>query len=155
MSTLFHLCFSCLDNFCVVHQSSACTMAPGETILLYCVSSQHTSSTDYLWSNESGDVGMNSPVLYVNKPGIYRCVVSNKRRRLGPVYSRTISVTESSGMTLTFCYVAYIYVYNINRTLSHCCLWLYTSYHFNHPSNNSTLFQFSSIFYLFCQAACH
>ena len=48
------------------------------TMPLYC---HHSLSYEYAWDNLSGNVGMHSPVLYVNKPGVYHCSVTDNQKR--------------------------------------------------------------------------
>ena len=87
------------DDFSVVHQSEGnYCLPPRGTIPLYCVASHHSLSYVYERDNLCGDVGMHSPVVYVNKPGVYRCsVTDNQKRRC---YSKSITVNEGTVLYL-------------------------------------------------------
>ena len=89
--------FDCLidiivgGNFVVLHQSQGCTLPSNQVAIVYCIASNHSSSCKYQWRNSDGDVGVNSPVLYVNKPGVYRCTVHCGGQQC---FSRSINVLE-------------------------------------------------------------
>ena len=44
---------------------------------LFCLASNHTIETSYEWICEGVKVGISSPVLYVCKPGLYQCLVTD------------------------------------------------------------------------------
>ena len=87
----------------VVHQSTAKQLLHGkdDVIPLYCVASQHSLSTSYEWDNVAGPVGINSPVIYVTKPGTYRCVVSDAGGKVA--YARNIVVTRGEYICVALC----------------------------------------------------
>ena len=66
--------------------------APGH-VPLFCVASNHSLHYKYEWTSLTGVVGMNSPVYYANKPGIYRCTVTADRLDQ-TCLSRSINVIE-------------------------------------------------------------
>ena len=69
-------------------------ISKGTVVPLFCIASHHSSSYTYKWDNLNGEVGMHSPILYANKPGVYRCTVDDD---LGHIcYSKSISVTEGA-----------------------------------------------------------
>ena len=51
-------------------------MDSGQVVPLFCISPKHSLlDCRYEWRNLSGEIGFNSPVIYANKPGVYRCSV--------------------------------------------------------------------------------
>ena len=74
---------------------------------LFCIAAGHNLSYKYQWERGDDKVGVNSPVLWVNEIGLYRCTISN-----GNVdcFSGVISVTDKDGMFLR------IFVHFV-----HCC----------------------------------
>ena len=67
-------------------------MKKGGVVPLYCIASHHSLQYTYTWDNLDGEVGMHSPILYVNKPGVYRCTIDDD---LGnQCFSRSIVISE-------------------------------------------------------------
>ena len=62
-------------NFVVLHQSLSCTLPRNQVAVIYCIASNHSCLYKYQWRNSEGEVGVNSPVLFVKKPGVYKCTV--------------------------------------------------------------------------------
>ena len=82
----------CTESFCIVHQSpTEHTLAIGEVVALFCVASQHSFRLKYTWDNMNGEVGINSPICFANKSGVYRCTVESDGRKC---YSKSIFITE-------------------------------------------------------------
>lgn len=66
------------EEFSVVHQSTSKSfISDSEVATLYCVASKHSLGFKYTWENDHGVVGVNSPVVFANKTGVYRCTVTN------------------------------------------------------------------------------
>ena len=65
------------------------------SVALHCVASKHCFDYKYEWDNIDGRVGVDSPVLYVNKVGTYRCKVTNM---IDSAQCRSASVSVYEGM---------------------------------------------------------
>ena len=79
------------DSFSVVYQSKDTVLASGQCCPLVCVASGHKLSYIYEWNKvNDGSVGADSPVLWVNTSGIYRCKVSDAGTHC---YSNNVRVT--------------------------------------------------------------
>ena len=85
-------------HFQVVHQSAPDLRLPEEerAVPLYCVASTHTILHKYQWENCGTALSCSSPVLWVNKAGVYKCIVKDAEESM-ECCSREISV---SGMCL-------------------------------------------------------
>lgn len=64
------------DDLHIAHQTKdKITWVLGVTEVLFCIPSPYTLECSFLWSNAHGPVGVDSPVLYIKLPGIYKCTV--------------------------------------------------------------------------------
>lgn len=62
-------------KLCILHQSPMNVVLIGSTPL-FCVANGHKLDYQYQWSKDGAtEVGTNSPVLWVNKAGVYKCTV--------------------------------------------------------------------------------
>ena len=68
---------ACAGHFQVAHQSPPIVYLPeGEqAVALYCVASNHTVLHSYQWENSGVALSGSTPVLWVNKEGIYKCTL--------------------------------------------------------------------------------
>ena len=72
---MYNMCMTFLFSqgmLVVIHQSPRNVLLEGGMVPLYCVVSGHSLECNYSWSQGSEDVGVNSPVLWVNKRGMYK-----------------------------------------------------------------------------------
>ena len=64
------------DDLHIAHQTRGRIMwVVGVTEVIFCIASPYTLECSYCWSNAHGPVGVDSPVLYVKLPGVYKCTV--------------------------------------------------------------------------------
>jgi tRNA A-37 threonylcarbamoyl transferase component Bud32 len=63
----------------ICHQSDPVLLMRSNNCVfpIFCLASNHTLKASYEWSCEGVRVGVSSPVLYVNKPGVYQCLVTD------------------------------------------------------------------------------
>lgn len=74
---------------------------------LYCIATDHNLMYKYQWERANEKIGVNSPVVWVNQVGDYRCTVSNGTTQC---FSEVIHVSDADGKLFEryFC-VVYIY----------------------------------------------
>ena len=66
------------DDLHIAHQTQdRIVWTAGVTEVLFCVASPYTLECSYSWRNAHGPVGVDSPVLYVKLPGVYKCTVKS------------------------------------------------------------------------------
>lgn len=70
--------------------TSPVLLPPNTTIPIYCVVSGHSLYDDYKWDCVDRIVPGNTPVLWVNVPGVYRCRIT----RGGQVCSSAVIIVE-------------------------------------------------------------
>jgi len=82
----------------VIHQSPAEVMLTQEeqTIPLYCIASGHCLEYTYRWNLSGRHTGVNSPVCWVNQPGLYQCRVEHHIMQ-DECSSHLIVVNQQSG----------------------------------------------------------
>ena len=89
------MCICSIDMFRVIHQTTDTVTTEGRCVPLFCVATNHSLSYTYQWESISdGKIGANSPVLWVNKAGSYKCTVSNGSIQC---YSELITVADDDG----------------------------------------------------------
>ena len=75
----------------VVHQSKDTHMEYHKCMPLFCIASGHNMSYIYEWEKvKVGPVGADSPVLWVDSPGLYSCTVTNGMEKC---FSRSMRVS--------------------------------------------------------------
>jgi hypothetical protein len=97
---------SSLGHFQVTHQSPPNVYLPEEeqAVALYCVASNHTVLHSYQWENSGEALSGSTPVLWVNKEGIYKCTVKESEDSSSPeCSSREISVHAFQGTSSGDC----------------------------------------------------
>ena len=67
----------------VMYQSpeEVIVQSDGNAIPLYCVASAHCIEYKYEWQVGGQHTGCNSPILWINTPGLYRCRVRHRIRQ--------------------------------------------------------------------------
>ena len=65
----------------MVHQSPPNVyLTEGEEAMsLYCVASTHSVAHSYQWENSGATLSGSTPVLWVNKTGVYKCTVKGPK----------------------------------------------------------------------------
>ena len=84
----------CIGPFRVISQTTEALVTEGSVIPLFCVATGHNLKYTYKWSTLDQPLSGNTPVMWVNSPGVYRCQVSNKKESC---YSANIIVTKENG----------------------------------------------------------
>ena len=67
----------------IIHQSPSVVLLPKsvrECVPLYAVASCHKPEYTYTWNRSGVSIGTNSPVLWINESGLYRCTVKSNVR---------------------------------------------------------------------------
>lgn len=61
----------------ILHQSPGTVPLERDSkaVPLYCIASKHSQQYEYEWSKSGLQVGYNSSILWINRPGLYRCKV--------------------------------------------------------------------------------
>ena len=69
--------YNIVGVFVIVHQSPGTVYLKqdGSSVPLYCVATTHSLKHTYTWKEDTTSLSASSPVLWVNKPGAYRCTV--------------------------------------------------------------------------------
>ena len=82
------------DVFGVLHRSNNAVLTEGTCVPLYCIAADHSLMYTYKWECLDEKVGVNSPVVWVDKVGEYRCTVSNG---ITQCFSEVVHVTIEDG----------------------------------------------------------
>ncbi len=65
-----------IDSFTITAQSpNELLLQEGDVVPLFAVANGHNVTTEYEWSDHHRHTGTCSPVLLVDTPGLYKCVV--------------------------------------------------------------------------------
>ena len=105
------------EPFKVVHQSGKTTIKDENIVPLFCIASNHSLLHVYSWEKVgTGKVGVDSPVLWLNVPGEYRCTVSSVGEQC---YTDNIAVVKGMGNEGKA-------VYGLFRTGYYIILYVYT-----------------------------
>lgn len=90
-----------LGSFRVVHQTTGeVSLTSGAVVPLFCIASGHNLCLNYKWSklgqHEDCCLG-NTPVMWVDSPGIYRCQVSSQTAET--CFSSNMVMKSEAGMS--------------------------------------------------------
>ena len=98
------VCFA-VGDFQVVHQSPPDVHLPDweEAVPLYCVASTHSLAHTYQWENSGEAITGSTPVLWVNKPGVYKCTIKGPEVSC-PVECCSRGITVHGIITCPLCY---------------------------------------------------
>lgn len=91
-----------IGSFRVIHQTTATVISKGSVVPIFCVVPNHSLGTTYQWSKHGAMKHKfldNTPVMWVDEPGIYRCQV--EQRGMDVVYSADIVVKAGIIMYFT------------------------------------------------------
>ena len=76
-----------IGPFNIIHQSPSKILLLGtESIPLFCVASEHSLDIQYKWNSVKKEIPGNSPVLWINSPGMYLCVITAGRYSCSHLY---------------------------------------------------------------------
>ena len=63
---------------------------------IYAIASGHSLDYKYKWDNVTSDLAGNTPVMWVNEPGSYRCTVTHNAKN-AQCFSHVITVVCDRG----------------------------------------------------------